>query len=221
MKAWSFFCLEFYLHKNESLNPSNISTNILKNNITTSAKNDCNKIQSRKSISNITNSQQQESIKLLPSRQDQCIDSSRKELNILSDKMTDYLNQSVLNMKSEETNKVVDQLASFIEELKDYIEDILIDTTSQLEISNNHIYELFKSLNYLIKEVSALKIQNEDLKKYLLIINKQLMFNSSQQKSDYTFMENISPSLENNAEKIAVSIASMTKDYLLVKRSLI
>lgn len=66
--------------------------------------------------------------------------------------------------KIDHNTVLVDQMASFIDELKDFIDDRLIDTTSQLEIANQRISGLYYNLNYLTKEFIELKNQNEELK---------------------------------------------------------
>jgi len=72
----------------------------------------------------------------------------------------------------EDSNSVlVDQMASFIDELKDFIDDRLIDTTSQLEMANQRISGLYYNLNYLTREFVELKIQNEELKNELQLSN--------------------------------------------------
>ncbi len=74
--------------------------------------------------------------------------------------------------KVDKSNSVlVDQMASFIDELKDFIDDRLIDTTSQLEMANQRISGLYYNLNYLTREFVELKIQNEELKNELQISN--------------------------------------------------
>lgn len=109
----------------------------------------------------------------------------RKEILLIpSDKLDDLISKSINKaMKSNEmdaaaatatSGQIVDQMASFIDELKDFIDDRLIDTTSQLELSNRHMYHLYKSVNYLIKEVSHLKLQNEELKQELFILNSHM-----------------------------------------------
>jgi hypothetical protein len=61
-------------------------------------------------------------------------------------------------------NTIVEQVASFIDELKDFIDDRLVDTTCQLELSNQRIGDLHMSLNFLIGEITYLKYQNQELK---------------------------------------------------------
>ena len=63
--------------------------------------------------------------------------------------------------------KIVDQMASFIDELKDFIEDKLIDTTSQLELANQRISGLYECFHFVASEFSLLKFQNEELLKEL------------------------------------------------------
>lgn len=100
-------------------------------------------------------------------------------LLIPSEKLSEYISSDILNINTNETNTLVDQMASFIEELKDFIDDRLIDTTSQLEMTNRHIYHLYKGLKYLIKEFSSLKIKNEELKQELLIIQSYVQSKST------------------------------------------
>ncbi len=66
---------------------------------------------------------------------------------------------------------LVEKMASFIDELKDFIDDRLIDTTSQLELANQRISGLYFNLNYLTSELINLKKQNEELKKELIFKN--------------------------------------------------
>ena len=87
---------------------------------------------------------------------------------------------------TEETNTVlIDQMASFIDELKDFIDDRLIDTTSQLEMANQRISGLYFNLNYLTKEFIDLKTTNEQLKAELLYNNKQTQSKSPTGNSYY------------------------------------
>ncbi|RNA38619.1 hypothetical protein BpHYR1_012063 [Brachionus plicatilis] len=74
--------------------------------------------------------------------------------------------QKRLGSESSVSNKpdLVDQMASFIEELKDFIDDRLIDTTSQLEMANKKIGDLCQGINYLTNELVCLKYQNQELK---------------------------------------------------------
>lgn len=111
----------------------------------------------------------------LPHNQDPNLNSSFKELLFVPpNKLAEHISKSIVKFKSEEINIVVDQMASFIDELKDFIDDRLIDTTSQLEMSNCHIYNLYKRINYLIDQLSSLKIQNEELKQELVTIQDQI-----------------------------------------------
>lgn len=152
----------------------------------------------------------------------------RKELLLIpSDKLADYITRSISKLKSEENNAVVDQMASFIDELKDFIDDRLIDTTSQLEMSNRHIYHLYKSVNYLIKEVSSLKIQNEELKQELFILNSRLKskahFQPQPQMSHHqqTLINHTNPICCYATLKKTGASAAMpkTNEYLLVESS--
>lgn len=97
--------------------------------------------------------------------------------------MLDDISQMIVNIETDQRkvnsqgtlpNKpdLVDQMASFIEELKDFIDDRLIDTTSQLEIANKKIGDLYQGINYLTNELVYLKYQNQELKS---IINSQII----------------------------------------------
>lgn len=97
--------------------------------------------------------------------------------------MLDDISQMIVNIENDQrkvnsqsslSNKpdLVDQMASFIEELKDFIDDRLIDTTSQLEIANKKIGDLYQGINYLTNELVYLKYQNQELKS---IINSQII----------------------------------------------
>lgn len=99
--------------------------------------------------------------------------------------MLDDISQMIVSIENEQkknssqcsiSNKsdLVDQMASFIEELKDFIDDRLIDTTSQLEIANKKIGDLYEGINYLTNELVYLKYQNQELKS---IINSQIKTN--------------------------------------------
>ena len=63
--------------------------------------------------------------------------------------------------------KIVDQMASFIDELKDFIDDKLIDTTSQLELANQRISSLYDCFHFVAGEFSLLKFHNDELLKEL------------------------------------------------------
>jgi len=58
-------------------------------------------------------------------------------------------------------------MASFIEELKDFVDDRLNDTTSQLEMANQRITGLYECFNFVAGEFSLLKFQNDELLKEL------------------------------------------------------
>lgn len=116
-------------------------------------------------------------------------------------------------------------MASFIDELKDFIDDRLIDTTSQLEMSNRHIYHLYKSVNYLIKEVSSLKIQNEELKQELFILNSRLKSKPlvQQSQTQSNLLTHVTPiccyaNLKNSGANKSTSLPK-NNDYLLVESS--
>lgn len=144
---------------------------------------------------------------------------NRKELLLIpSDKLAEYISRSICKYQTNENNSVVDQMASFIDELKDFIDDRLIDTTSQLEMSNRHVYHLYKSVNYLIKEVSSLKIQNEELKQELFIMNSKLKAKHSIQQP--TIISHATPiccyaSLKKNAPTTAG--IGKPNEYLLIE----
>lgn len=91
------------------------------------------------------------------------------DISSLSNRLTSELEKQQQQTSNAQTqqNGVVDQMASFIEELKDFIEDRLIDTTCQLELSNQRTSDLFMSLNMLIGEIAFLKYQNYELKNNL------------------------------------------------------
>jgi hypothetical protein len=71
-------------------------------------------------------------------------------------------------------NVVVEQVASFIEELKDFIDDRLVDTACQLELSNQRVGDLHMSLNFLIGEITYLKYQNQELKSDMHLMYQDL-----------------------------------------------
>lgn len=110
-----------------------------------------------------------------------------KLLLIQSEILGEYIISAIQNVKSNESNTIVDQMASFIEELKDFIDDRLIDTTSQLEMTNRHIYHLYKSLKVLIENVSSLKIKNEELKQELMIFQSYFESKSTSKLEQKTF----------------------------------
>ena len=58
-------------------------------------------------------------------------------------------------------------MASFIDELKDFVDDRLNDTTSQLEMANQRITGLYECFNFVASEFSLLKFQNDELLKEL------------------------------------------------------
>ena len=58
-------------------------------------------------------------------------------------------------------------MASFIDELKDFVDDRLNDTTSQLEMANKRITGLYECFNFVASEFSLLKFQNDELLKEL------------------------------------------------------
>jgi hypothetical protein len=78
-------------------------------------------------------------------------------------------------------NTLSDQVASYIEELKDFIDERLIDTACQLEMANQRTSDLHMTINYLISEMSCLKYQNQELKNGL---NSFLIIKSSNKVED-------------------------------------
>jgi hypothetical protein len=78
--------------------------------------------------------------------------------------------QNKLETKND-NNLLIDQIASFIDELKDFIDDRLVDTNSQLELANQHIVKLYKNIGCLTDELMHLKIQNENFKRELICLN--------------------------------------------------
>ncbi|CAF0852811.1 unnamed protein product [Brachionus calyciflorus] len=87
-------------------------------------------------------------------------DISQMIVSIETDQKKENSEASLTTNKSD----LVDQMASFIEELKDFIDDRLIDTTSQLEMANKKIGDLYNGINYLTHELVYLKYQNQELK---------------------------------------------------------
>ena len=117
---------------------------------------------------------------------------------------------------------VVDQVAEFIEELKDFIDDRLVDTTCQLELSNQRIGDLHMSLNYLIGEITYLKFQNQELKNemhsFLINLkNEQQKFISSnfnlESKNKFCNKCSSSSSKSKNKHKNKSSESSSSADY--------
>ena len=66
-----------------------------------------------------------------------------------------------------ESSKIIDSMANFIDELKDFVDDRLNDTTSQLEMANQRITGLYECFNFVAGEFSLLKFQNDELLKEL------------------------------------------------------
>ena len=78
------------------------------------------------------------------------------------------------DLNDESSSKIVDQMASFIDELKDFIDDKLIDTTSQLEVANQRINGLYEFFDFIAGEFEYLKFQNQELKNELFSYNQIL-----------------------------------------------
>jgi hypothetical protein len=110
-------------------------------------------------------------------------------LKIAAKTNTEATNKATVEAAQTATNNaltastIVEQVASFIEELKDFIDDRLVDTTCQLELSNQRIGDLHMSLNFLIGEITYLKYQNQELKNDMNSFLQNLKKESSNAKS--------------------------------------
>lgn len=154
----------YTLKSNKSLASSSSSSQNL---ISSLNQNQINKFINNNSIQSslIQPSQQQ-----LPQTSKKSAFTSMKQNNLTCTTPNKSSKQQIISNQEYEGG-LVEKMASFIDELKDFIDDRLIDTTSQLELANQRISGLYFNLNYLTSELINLKKQNEELKKEVVFKN--------------------------------------------------
>lgn len=128
------------------------------------------------------------------------------------------LDTSFSTASSSNNNILIDQMASFIEELKDFIDDRLIDTTSQLEIANKRINDLYNGISYLTHELISLKYQNQELKQEILKNNLKRRANktrtTTQSKPVSTTTSDSVCSLMNHKQK-QTAVTSQKNEFVV------